>query len=305
MDLLREEIHDRILEKKKELDAMRPLPSDVVRSLREQMQVEYTYNSNAIEGNTLNLRETQLVIQEGITVNGKSLAEHLEARNHPAAIDFVEDLSKREIGEDSILKVHRLLFDGIYASAGNYRSGVVRITGADFLPAAPGKIKQEVSDLLEWLRKNPDELRPVEIAAMLHYRLVYIHPFSDGNGRVARLLMNCILLKFGYPFAIVLTRDREKYYRTLREADHGSFSPFVNFTGRCVERSLNLYLTALGKRVIISLSEAAKTTDYSQEYLSLLARKGSIDSFKIGKNWYVTKKSLEQYIQKHSSDRPE
>jgi Fic family protein len=301
MNLLKEEIHDRILDKKKELDAMRPLPSDIVRTLREQMQIEYTYNSNAMEGNTLSLRETQLVIQEGITVDGKSLIEHLEAKKHPEAIEFIENLSKHEIEENHILEVHRLLFEGIYENAGTYRTGQVRITGADFLPTAPEKIKQEISELLDWLHKNPDELRPIELAALFHHRLAFIHPFSNGNGRVTRLLMNCILLKYGYPFTIVLTRDRKRYYRVLREADHRNLPPFVNFIARCVERSLNLYLAALGKRTVISLSEAAKMTDYSQEYLSLLARKGSMDAFKIGKNWYVTKKSLEEYIQNHSS----
>jgi Fic family protein len=143
---------------------------------------------------------------------------------------------------------------------------------------------------------NPDELRPIELAAVFHHKIVCIHPFFEGNGRVARLLMNCILLKHGYPFAVVLRNDRGTYYRTLREADHGSLSPFVNFVARCVERSLNLYLAALGKRTVISLEEASKSTGLSQEYLSLLARKGSIDAFKIGKKWVTTKKAIQKYL---------
>jgi Fic family protein len=299
VNLLKEEIHNRILEKKRELDALRPLPPDVVRKLQEQMQVEYTYNSNALEGNTLSLRETQLVIQEGVTVSGKSLREHLEAKNHPAAIEFVEGLSRREIEESSVLEVHRLLFEGIDGNAGAYRIGQVRITGADFLHPRPDVIREQVSELLAWLHENPDELRPIELAAVFHHRLVSIHPFLDGNGRVTRLLMNCVLLKNGYPFAVVLNNDRRRYYRVLSEADHGNLEPFVNFVARCVERSLNLYLTALGERTAIPLSEAAATTSYSQEYLSLLARKGRIDSFKIGRIWYVTRKSLDRYIQTH------
>jgi Fic family protein len=299
VNLLKEEIHNRILEKKRELDALRPLPPDVVRKLQEQMQVEYTYNSNALEGNTLSLRETQLVIQEGVTVSGKGLREHLEAKNHPAAIEFVEGLSRREIEESSVLEVHRLLFEGIDGNAGAYRIGQVRITGADFLHPRPDVIREQVSELLAWLHENPDELRPIELAAVFHHRLVSIHPFLDGNGRVTRLLMNCVLLKHGYPFAVVLNNDRRRYYRVLSEANHGNPAPFVNFVARCVERSLNLYLTALGERTAIPLSEAAATTSYSQEYLSLLARKGRIDSFKIGRIWYVTRKSLDRYIQTH------
>ncbi len=301
MNLLRDEVHDRILEKKKELDAVRPLPPEVVRKLREQMMVEYTYNSNAIEGNTLTLRETQLVIEEGFTAGGKSLREVLEAKNHPAAIAYVEELSKRGVEEADVLMVHEILFTRVDETAGAYRTGQVRIAGADFMPPSPQQIKPRMTELIEWLRANPDELRPVELAAVFHHKLVSIHPFFEGNGRVARLLMNCILLKYGYPFAVVLRNDRGTYYRTLREADHGGLSPFVGFVARCVERSLNLYLAALGERTVISLEEASKSTGLSQEYLSLLARKGALDAFKIGKKWATTKKAIKRYLQKDSN----
>lgn len=298
--MLRDEVHDRILEKKKELDAARPLPPEVVRKLREQMQVEYTYNSNAIEGNTLTLRETQLVIEEGFTVSGKSLKEVLEAKNHPAAIAYVEELSKRGIEEADVLKVHEILFKGVDETAGTYRTGQVRITGADFMPPPPQEVEPRMVELCEWLNLNPDELRLIELAAVFHHKIVCVHPFFEGNGRVARLLMNCILLKHGYPFAVVLRNDRGTYYRALREADQGSLSPFVNFVARCVERSLNLYLAAIGKTTVVSLEEASKSTGLSQEYLSLLARKGSIDAFKIGKKWVTTKKALQKYLMKDS-----
>jgi len=300
MNLLKESVHNRILEKKKELDTLRPLPPNIVRKLQEQMQVEYTYNSNAIEGNTLTLRETQLVIEEGITINGKSLKENMEAKNHPEAINFVKGLSKKEIEEIDILKVHELIFEGVDKNAGKYRAGQVRISGADFMPPLPQEIKPKTDALLDWLRKNPDELRPIEFAAVFHHQFVCLHPFSDGNGRVSRLLMNCILLKYRYPFVIILKNDRKRYYRTLREADHGNISPFVNFIARCVERSLNLYLAAIGKRTVISLLEASKSTRYSQEYLSLLARKGSISAAKIGRKWFLTKESLDAYVRENS-----
>jgi len=301
MNLLNEEIHNRILEKKKELDALRPLPSTIVRKLKEQMQIEYTYNSNAIEGNTLSLRETQLVIEEGITVNGKSLREHFEAKNHPKAIAFVESLSEKGIEEKDILKVHKLLFEGIDDEAGAYRTSQVRITGADIMPPPPQDIEPRMTELLYLLQKNPDELRPIELAAVFHHKFEYIHPFFEGNGRVGRLLTNCILLKYGYPFVVVLRNDRQKYYRALREADHENLSPIVNFIARCVERSLNLYLTAIGKRNVIPLSEASKLTPYSQRYLSLLATKGKLDAFKIGRNYFTTKKALKRYLQRNSS----
>jgi Fic family protein len=301
MNLLRDEVHDRMLGKKRELDAARPLPPEVVGKLRGQMAVEYTFNSNAIEGNTLTLRETQMVIEEGFTAGGKSLREVLEARNHPAAIAYVEELSKRSVEEADVLKVHAILFDGADEAAGAYRTGQVRIAGADFMPPLPQEIKPRMIELMQWLRTNPDELRPVELAAVFHHRLVCIHPFFEGNGRVARLLMNCVLLKYGYPFVIVLRNDRRTYYRTLREADHGSPSPFVGFVARCVERSLNLYLAAVGERTVVSLQEASRSTGLSQEYLSLLARRGAIDAFKIGKEWVTTQKALEKYLKRNSS----
>ena len=110
--------------------------------------------------------------------------------------------------------------------------------------------------------------------------------------------MNCVLLKIGYPFVVVLRNDRGTCYRALREADYGSLSPFVNFVVRCVERYHNLYLAANGKTTVVSLEEASKSTGLSQEYLSLLARKGTIDAFKIGKKWVTTKKALQKYLMK-------
>ena len=302
MNLIEERIHDRILAKKVKLDNYRPLPPDVVKRLREEMEIEYTYNSNALEGNTLTLRETQLVIREGMTIGGKSLREHLEARNHPKAIEYVESLTNRSLEESNILKVHEMIFSGIVENAGNCRNAQVYIEGTDYLPPPAFEVPTLVKELLEWLTKNPEELRPIEIAAVFHHKLVSIHPFDDGNGRVARLLANLLLLKHGYPFTVTKNVDRRRYYDTLRKADHDDLKPFVNFIARCVEQSLDLYLSAIQpsdkKNKLLSLADASKSTPYSQEYLSLLARRGIIDATKIGKNWYITPKALEDYMNK-------
>ena len=302
MNLIEERIHDRILAKKVKLDNYRPLPPDVVKRLREEMEIEYTYNSNALEGNTLTLRETQLVIREGITIGGKSLREHLEARNHPKAIEYVESLTNRSLEESNILKVHEMIFSGIVENAGNCRNAQVYMEGSDYLPPPAFEVPTLVKELLEWLTKNPEELRPIEIAAVFHHKLVSIHPFDDGNGRVARLLANLLLLKHGYPFTVTKKIDRRRYYDTLRKADHDDLKPFVNFIARCVEQSLDLYLSAIQpsdkKNKLLSLADASKSTPYSQEYLSLLARRGIIDATKIGKNWYITPKALEDYMNK-------
>ena len=296
-------MYARILSKKKALDSLRPLPTQLVKKLWEQMQVEFTYNSNAIEGNTLTLRETQLVIQEGITVHGKSLRELLEARNHPDAIAYIEKLAQgvKPFQEDDILKVHSLLMRGIDdQNAGKYRTGQVRVAGATFMPPSASKIQPSINELLQTTVRNPDELKPIELAAFFHHKLVNIHPFIDGNGRTARLLTNLILMRNGYPFTVLLKVDRPKYLRTLSEADNGNLVPFANFIAQCVERSLDIYLLAFEKDAeILTLAEASKLTPYTQEYLSLIARKGSLGAFKLRRNWVVTKKALDDYLKAH------
>jgi Fic family protein len=307
MQMLKPKIYARILTKKKALDNLRPLPIQLLNKLWEQMQIEFTYNSNAIEGNTLSLRETQLVIQEGITVHGKSLREHLEAKNHPDAINYIEKLAqeKTAITQNDILKVHALLMRGIDdQNAGKYRTGQVRITGATFTPPPAEKIPTMTNQLLQTLEQNPDELRPIEQAAYFHHKFVSIHPFIDGNGRTARLLTNIMLMENGYPFTVLLKVDRPKYLRTLSEADHGNLTPFTNFTAHSVERSLDIYLLTFEKEAeILTLKEASKLTPYTQEYLSLLARKGNIDAFKLQRNWVITRKALDEYLKTHPKDK--
>ena len=292
-------IHKRVLEKKKRLDNYRPLPASLVKKLKEQLCINYTYNSNAIEGNTLTLHETKLVIQEGITIGGKSLTEVLEAKNHPEAIDFIENLvsAEGEINENTILQLHKLIMAKIIGDAGCYRTTGVIVTGAVFRPPPSAEVKQKMNELLDWLRRNPDEYTPMELAAVFHHRFVWIHPFVEGNGRTARLLMNAILMKNGYPFiAIVSTHDRPKYLKSLVEADMGDNSHFVNFIARCVEKSLDVYLDALEEPEILTLAKASKMVPYSQEYLSLLARNGALGAHKRGRNWTVTKTELDRYM---------
>ena len=304
--LLNKKIHQRVLEKKRKLDTLRPLPSSLVARLKKQMVIEYTYNSNAIEGNTLTLRETQLIIEEGMTVGGKSITETLEAKNHPEAIEFVERLvdAKSELTEEVILQLHKLIMSNITEDAGHYRTTGVKITGATFMPPPSSQVKPRIDELLKWLRKNPDELTPIELAAVFHHRFVQIHPFSEGNGRTARLLMNALLMKDGYPFiATVPKLDRQKYLKTLAEADSGNTSSVMNFIARCTEKALDMYLNALEEPEILTLAEASKTTPYSQEYLSLLARKGLLGAYKQGRNWVVSRRELDRYLMSVRKER--
>jgi len=297
--LINRRIHGRVIEKKKRLDSLRPLPRALVQRLREQLAIEYTYNSNAIEGNTLTLQETKLVIEEGITIGGKSITEIMEAKNHPEAIKFIESLvaAKSEINEEAVLNVHRLTMLGIAEDAGHYRAVGVKITGASFTPPPSSEVQPRMNSLLRWLKENPDEHTPIELAAVFHHRFVQIHPFTEGNGRAARLLMNVVLMKNGYPFiAIVPKQDRPKYLKTLMEADLRNSSAFVNFIARCVEKALEMYLDALEEPEILTLAQASRITQYSQEYLSLLARKGALGAYKQGRNWVITKRDLDRYL---------
>ena len=306
----------RIKEKKKFLDSLRPFPPQALKKLKEQFAIEMTYHSNAIEGNTLTMRETQLIIQDGLTVAGKSLREHLEVINHKEAIDFLENLAtKREaiITENLIRQIHFLVLTKINEKeAGKYRSVQVRITGTNYVPPQAFEVAILMKDFVKWLKKNWRKINPIELSALAHFKLVHIHPFIDGNGRTARLLMNFILIQKGYPPAVILKTDRKKYYQVLDQAHKGNLAPLVNFVARSVERSLNLYLQAFEikttkkeakNKQFISLAEAAKGTPYSQEYLSLLARRGKIEAFKLGRNWLTTREAIERYIQNRKRKR--
>lgn len=292
-------IHRRIVEKKQRLDRHRPLSPSLLNRLRKEFMVEYTFDSNAIEGSTLTLHETRMVIEEGLTVQGRLLRDILAARNHPEAIEYVEGLAKAggSLTEVDVLTLHRLIMEGVDEGAGRYREAGVRIAGAVFSLPKSTEVSAMMRSLLDWLDRNLEELSPVELAAVFHHRFVSIHPFAEGNGRTARLLMNLILMRNSYAFIVSVSRqDRDKYIRALREADQGSLNDFVNYVARCAERTLDIYLNTIEEQDVLTLSEASRMTSYSQEYLSLLARSGRLAAFKEGRNWLVSRRELERYL---------
>lgn len=304
--LLDQILHQRIIEKKKRLDGRRPLPPALVNRLREQMIVEWTYNSNAIEGTSLSLRETELIIEYGLTIKGKPLKEHFEAVNHKEAILFLETLVKKgkfKLNGSLIKQIHSFILKGIdEENAGQYRKVQVRITGSRFLPPKPALVSVQMRELQHWLGKKENQKHLVDYAALAHFKLVHVHPFIDGNGRTARLLMNLILINQGFPPTVILKSDRFKYYQSLDLAHENQIKPFVNFIGRSVERSLTWYLEAVVPEKEKKkdeewrlLSELAKKVPYSQEYLSFLARKGKIEAVKRGRNWYSHQRAIRDY----------
>ncbi len=300
LPMIKQRIHERILEKKKILDTHRPLHPDLVNRLKEQIILEYVHSSNAVEGNTLTLGETEAVIR-GMTIGGKTLVEHLEVINHPDAIEYIEELAKTRtpITEETIKQVHRILLDKILHEPGEYRTGMITVPGANFTPSRSSDIPQHVRDLVGWLEKNPDERSPIELSTIFMHRLLVIHPFHDGNGRTARILMNLILIRYGYPFLTNISyRDRTKYLETLAEADLGHYEPLVNFIAKSVEESVTKYLIAIEEQDTLTLSQAAKESPYSADYLGLRARDGSLGAFKDGRNWKITRDDLTKYISK-------
>jgi len=296
----------RLEQKKRDLDALRPLSAAVVRRLQETLTVEWIYNSNAIEGNTLTLQETRLILETGLTIGGKSLREHFEVINHQQAIDYVASLvnERAAITPFQVRQIHQLVLAQIDSeNAGQYRNLTVRIAGASYIPPEPWEVARLMAEWGAWLNDAGQSLHPIERAALAHHRLVAVHPFIDGNGRTARLVMNLLLMREAYPPTIILKVNRRQYYRVLAQADAGQERPLVNFIGRAVERSLTLYLEACKPRPAapapdetwILLRDAAEGTPYSQAYLSLLARKGRLEAIKRGRNWYTTHQAVATY----------
>ena len=232
---------------KKELDSKRPIPKETLRSLEESINLEWTYNSNGIEGNTLTLRETQVVL-EGITVGGKSIKEHLEAINHEKAILYLNDLVKENnpITEWNIKSIHQLVLKDIDdENAGRYRRENVTIKGAIHIP--PDYLK--VPELMEKLvlnYENWNDFHPIIQAALLHGELVKIHPFIDGNGRTSRLLMNLDLMNHGYNPVIIKKEDRLEYYEALDKAHTTcDYTDFVKLITKLEIVMLRKYLELL------------------------------------------------------------
>jgi Fic family protein len=237
-----------IAAKKAELDRLRPLAPGGLSNLEHSYDIELTYTSNAIEGNTLTAVETTLVIEQGITIAGKPLRDHLEAIDHYDAIRYVRELARRttKLTELDIRALHRLVvlrshpeFAGRYADQGRF---VLTDTGRHAFPS-PAEIPSLMGDFAAWLGGAPDT---PETAFTAHRRLVDIHPFNDGNGRTARLLMNLVLLRAGYPPIAVRPEDRPAYIHALQQAQGGQgVAAFGRLLRERLDATLGEYLSAL------------------------------------------------------------
>lgn len=291
---------ERVDSKKAILDARRPLPAEAVRRLHEEFRLAHTYNSNAIEGNTLSQNETKLVIDEGITIGGKPLKDHLEATGNAMAFDRMVELARNfdTIDHVVIQELHGMVTRGLQMDSGRYRTANVRIAGAAKSPPDFSKVPRLMDEFISDV--NGSAAHPVMTSARLHHRFVQIHPFSDGNGRVARLLANLFLMSRGYPPAVLRKEGRKVYYRCLARADAGDIGPLAAFVARALDESLALYLATFGGQdALIPLSELARGTPYTQEYLSLRARQGMLGAAKVGNSWQSSRRALREYVREH------
>ena len=234
---------------KAKLDQHRPLSAAIVKNLHEDLILRWTYHSNAIEGNTLTLLETKVVL-EGITVGGKALREHFEAINHRDAILYVEDIIKKQepFSEWQIRNIHQLILKNIDdENAGRYRQQNVLISGATTNPPDHTLLNDKMAQFIDWYNTDAHTLHPIERAAKVHADFVGIHPFIDGNGRTSRLLMNLELMKAGYPPSVITVENRLAYYEALDQwMAYGNSEPFNNLVAAVVLEGFKTYQTVLG-----------------------------------------------------------
>lgn len=226
------------------LKSIRPLSSGSVRRLSEDFMIDYTYNSNAIEGSTLTLEETALVLKEGVTISGKPLQHHLEAVGHRDAYYYIEDLIKKKVplSERTIKEIHALVLIDRQTDKGTYRSVPVRVGAFD--PCQPYEVPIKMEQLMAQYESDMQSLHAVERVALFHLMFETIHPFIDGNGRVGRLILNFDLMKDGFPPINIMFSDRQKYYECFNHYRENNNDPekMIELVSGYVTHELNRYI---------------------------------------------------------------
>ncbi len=303
------------------LEEARPLPAPALLNLDDQFRLESIYNSNAIEGNTLTLPETRLVLERGLTVGGKPLAHHIETSNGANAWDQMLRLANRTTPIDELLshstlqELHGLVMRGLSSDAGRYRTVNVRIAGSPHSPPDWSRVLARTEEVLEQAREGLERWEIdgrlpglLTVATRFHHGLEAVHPFSDGNGRVGRLALNILLLRAGMPPAILPVTRRKAYYHSLALADGGNIRSLGLFIAQAIQGSLMRYLGALGGEEALmplkQMVDVASTTlgkcPYSIEYLALRARQGKLTAVKIEGIWHSSIKALREYQEHYS-----
>lgn len=288
--------------KKERLDAYKPFPKTMGDSMREWYKIELTYTSNAIEGNTLSRQETAQVVEKGITVEGKSVVEHLEAINHAKAFEFISNLNlknMKDITEAVIRRIHQIILQNIDSqNSGAYRSVPVRIVGSRVVLPNPLKIPGLMKEFVKWLQTA--KVNPVMVALQAHFKFVSIHPFVDGNGRCGRLLMNLILMTYGYPPAIIGKEERGQYIKYIERAQvDDDPSGYKVFMAKNIEISLDIYLdmfTIKKKQAVqlklLTIGQLAKATGQMVSTIRYWTKEGLLKVEKLSSGGYQLYSSI-------------
>lgn len=268
---------------KKEIDALRPISADLEAKIMQKFRLDWNYNSNAIEGNNLTFGETKTFLLHGITADGKPLKDHLDIKGHNNALLLLEDIihEERPITESFIRELHQMILQEDYYNdaitttgektkrlikVGEYKQApnhVKTATGEIFRFASPEETPAEMDKLIQWLRSEmekgyADALHPVALAALFHYKFIRVHPFDDGNGRLARILMNMLLMRAGYPPSVIKAVEKAAYYTALRKADGDDLDAFVEYVGIVLLDSMDLYLRGAKGESIEDLNDFDK-----------------------------------------------
>lgn len=303
--------------KKQKLDSLKPLPPQLAQNLDEWFNVELTYSSNAIEGNTLSRIETAEVLERGVTavISGKPLKDQLEAINHSKGLEFIKKLAEQRKGHqfitmDDILAIQKIILTGINDEwAGVYRQTEIFVRGSNAQFPPPSQVYRLMKQFVIWLQ-GQQETHPVRVAADAHFKLVNIHPFQDGNGRTARLLMNLILIMHEYPMAVIRNEDRTAYLSTFDIVRESSdLTPFYSIIYDAVDRSLDIYLEALEperksipkptlEQRFYTTDEVAKILKVDPESIRRYVRSGKLKAVKLGgKLIRIEKADLHSFIE--------
>lgn len=299
--------------KKKQLDSYKPLQNELIKNLEEWFRIELTYTSNAIEGNTLTRQETAMVVEEGLTVQGKSLTEHQEAINLAEAFDYVQTLvnkKRQNLIVRDILNIHSIILNKIDdLNKGKYRNVSVRLKGSETILPNALKVPELMEEFTKWLQSdNPDH--PVKIAIDAHFKLVSIHPFVDGNGRTARLLMNLLLMQAGFPSGIIRKEDRSMYINSLEKGQtKNDLTDYYTIMTEAVNRSLDIYLEAVQperesiqklniQQRFYTSEEVAKLLQVDPETVRRYVRQKTLKAVKLGGKFIrIDKSDLDKFIE--------
>jgi len=283
---------------KTKIDALRPFPPETLKSLQEYYRVGLTYSSNALEGNSLTEFETKIVIEDGLTVDGKPLRYAYEAIGHAEAYDYLyEIVQEKTLALADILKLHEFFYRRISPeSAGKIRTGQVFISGSRYRLPKPADLPELLDKFVAWFNCNEKLLHPIEFAALSHQKLVFIHPFIDGNGRVSRLLMNLALMRAGYNIAIIPPILRGEYIAALEKA-HRHTGNFCTFIAHCVSETQKDLLRLFGVRPMpMRMIEGAAKTDITLHVLALVKTQPGINTPQIAERLSLSLRSAQRQI---------